>query len=79
MPWIKTGATHCHAQLGLPDKGRAIKELIVCWVLLNLIPWVFGQERRNLSLLSYPRLLAMCHGPRPYESIDRQSLILIKI
>ena len=25
MPWPKTGATHCHAQLGLSDKGRAIK------------------------------------------------------
>ncbi len=25
-----TGATHYHAQLGLPDKGRAIKELVVC-------------------------------------------------
>ena len=26
----KTGATHYHAQLGLPDKGRTIKELVVC-------------------------------------------------
>ncbi len=25
----KTGAAHYHAQLGLPDKGRAIKELVV--------------------------------------------------
>ena len=25
-----TGATHYHAQLGLPDKGRAIKGLVVC-------------------------------------------------
>ena len=24
------GATHYHAQLGLPDKGRAIKGLVVC-------------------------------------------------
>ena len=29
-----------HAQLFLPaDKGRAIKELVVCWVLPYLIPW----------------------------------------
>ena len=28
MPWLKTGATP--AQLGLPDKGRAIKGLVVC-------------------------------------------------
>ena len=26
----KTGATQYHAQLGLPDKGRAIKGLVVC-------------------------------------------------
>ncbi len=32
------GATQYHAQLGLPDKGRAIKELVVCnsW---DLEPW----------------------------------------
>ena len=30
MPWPQTGATHYHAQLGLPDKVRAIKVLFVC-------------------------------------------------
>ncbi len=30
MPWPQTGATHYHAQLGLPVKGRAIKGLVVC-------------------------------------------------
>ena len=30
MPWPQTGATHYHAQLGLPGKGRAIKGLVVC-------------------------------------------------
>ncbi len=30
MPWPQTGATQSHAQLGLPDKGRAIKGLVVC-------------------------------------------------
>ncbi len=30
MPWPRTGATQCHAQLGLPDKGRPIKGLVVC-------------------------------------------------
>ncbi len=30
MPWPQTGATDYHAQLGLPDKCRAIKGLIVC-------------------------------------------------
>ncbi len=30
MPWLQTGATHYHAQLGLPGIGRAIKGLVVC-------------------------------------------------
>ena len=41
MPWPKTGATQYHAQLGLLDKGCAIKGLVVCnsWELelLNLL------------------------------------------
>ena len=30
MPWPQTGATHYHAQLGIPHEGRAIKELFEC-------------------------------------------------
>ncbi len=30
MPWPQTGATQYYAQLRLPDKGRAIKGLVVC-------------------------------------------------
>ena len=30
MPWTQTGTTWYHAQLELPDKGRAIKALVVC-------------------------------------------------
>ena len=33
MPWPKTGATHYYTQLGLQDKGRTIKELVVSWVI----------------------------------------------
>ena len=33
MPWPQTGATHYHAQLGRPDKGRAIKGLDVSYVV----------------------------------------------
>ncbi len=29
MPRLQTGATQYHSQLGLPDKGRAIKGLVV--------------------------------------------------
>ena len=28
-PWPKTAATHYHAELGLPDKDRAIKTFVV--------------------------------------------------
>ncbi len=31
MPWHQTGATHYYTQLGLPDKGHAIKGLVVCY------------------------------------------------
>ncbi len=30
IPWSQTGATKQHAQLGLTDKGHAIKGLVVC-------------------------------------------------
>ncbi len=30
MTWPLTDATLYHAQLGLPDKGRTIKGLVVC-------------------------------------------------
>ena len=35
MPWLRT---QYHAQLGLPDKGRAMKGLVVCndWDLESL-------------------------------------------
>ncbi len=29
MPWLLTGTTQYHVQLGLPDKGRTIKGLFV--------------------------------------------------
>ena len=47
MPWPKTGATQYHAQLELPDKGRAIKGLVVCNI------WDLGPAK-----WSGPRLLS---------------------
>ena len=45
-PWPKIGAAHYHTQLGLPDKGHAIKVLVVCYVVcLGSIGWVFGQAQ----------------------------------
>ncbi len=38
MPWPKTSATQYHAQLGLLDKGRAIKGFVVCNIW-DLDPW----------------------------------------
>ena len=58
MPWPKTGATQYHTQLVLPDKGRAIKGLVVCnrwdlepWDLLNGL--AIGCINRPLSHDSY--------------------------
>ena len=36
MSWPKTGATYYHAKLGLPDKGRAIKGLVVCYSMAKI-------------------------------------------
>ncbi len=35
MPWLQTSVNNYHEQLGLKEKGRAIKRLVVCnnWVL----------------------------------------------
>ena len=58
MPWPKTGAIHYHGQIRLPDKGRAIIELVICCVLLNLIviTRVFGQKMRDIAIYKYPWL-----------------------
>ena len=72
MQMPKKGAIHYHAQLGLLRQRSCNHGLVVRWVLLNLIPRVFGQKRRDLAPLSYPGLLDLtlkCHvqQPRPYE------------
>ncbi len=53
MPWPKTGATQYHAKLGLPDKGHAIKGLVVC-------------NNRDLEPLDLQNGLALgCYQPSP--------------
>ena len=61
----QTGATHYHAQLGLPDKGRAIKGLVVCnsW---DLEPW---------DLLN--GLALCCYQPSPEVLIVLLSILLV--
>ena len=53
MPWPqKTGATHYHAQLGLPDKGRAIKGLVVCWCMARINDlWDGSMDKRKVRSL----------------------------
>ena len=60
MPWPQTGATQYYAQLGLPDKGRAIKWLVVCnswdlepWDLLNGLALGYYQPSVYLRYDSY--------------------------
>ena len=50
MSWPKKGATPYHAKLRLLCKGRAIKELVEKWVLLN-------PRYLDRAALSYPGLL----------------------
>ena len=33
IPLLKTGANHCQAHLGLTERGRAIKGLVLCYVV----------------------------------------------
>ncbi len=51
-PWPQKGKTHYQAQLGLPDKGCAIKGLVVCYVVwLWSMGWVLGQVQGAWSSL----------------------------
>ena len=50
----KTGTTHYHPQLGL--QVRAIKELVVCWMLLNR---VFGQKKEIIQLFIFQSLIKL--------------------
>ena len=49
-----------HPQSGLPDKDFVVKELVVCWVLRNLIPLDVSTERKDwatcLSLVVGPNV-----------------------
>ncbi len=53
MPWPQTVATHYHAQLGLQDKGRVTKGLVV-------------YNNWDLELLDLLNSLALgCYQPSP--------------
>ncbi len=48
----KKGATHYHAQLGLPDKCLAIRGLVVCWSMARINDlWDVSLEKRTVHSL----------------------------
>ncbi len=52
MPWPWIGATYYHAHLGIPDKGRTIKGLVVCNSLdVSLIGPAYRSSPTLLSTL----------------------------
>ena len=55
MPSSKIGAFHYHTQLGLIVNDHTIRELVFCWVLLNLIPRmdIWTEKERFGSPLLY--------------------------
>ena len=68
MPWPKPGATFYFEQLGLPDKGRALKGLVVCnsW---DLKPY---------DLLNGLAQVIINH-PLRYDSYDIAAMIIMNI
>ena len=74
MPWPKAGTSDYHAQLGLYDEARVIKELVVAKVLHNPIPLGVCIKKIEigspyLSLVVGPN---KCQGqqPRRHEVIE---------
>ncbi len=65
MPSPQAGAIHYHAQLGLPDKDRVIKGLVVCyivWLGSIYMEWVIGHI---CVMFAY---LVPCCGQDGYQS-----------
>ena len=62
MSWPKTGTNYYHAQLGHPDKGRAIKSMVVCY-----LEWL-GSKNHGLGLWTSARCVGLipCCGQDRY-------------
>ncbi len=69
MPWPQTAATHYHAQIGLPDKGRANKRLVVCFVVLleSLKGKGLAQDAWVLFIVVVRMLLSSSSATPPIE------------
>ncbi len=52
----KTGATHCDAKFGLPEKGRAIKGFVVCCEV-----WLNSMKRMGLNTCTTCVCLVSCY------------------
>ena len=64
MHWAKTGYTHCHAPLGLSDKGPAIKGLVI-------------YHSRDLERLDMLNGLALaCYEP-PYDILFLSNVLYL--
>ncbi len=63
MSWPLTGATHYHAQLGLPDKGCSIKRLVVCNVV-----WLGSMKGVGLRTCTWCVGLIPCCGQNGYRA-----------
>ena len=84
MPWPQTGATQYHAQLGLPDKGHAIKGLVVCnswdlepWDLLNGLALGYYQPSHGMCcwLCSWASSNGNISANEQKESINKVLLL----
>ena len=66
MIWPQTGATHYHAKLGLPDKGRAVKVFVVTFVCCSMAQindlWDGSMDQRK------ERGLVSCCGQDGYRA-----------
>ncbi len=65
MPWLQTGATHYHAQLGLQDKGHVTKWLVFCYVV-----WLGLLKRMGLRTSASCMGLVPCCGHNGYRIIE---------
>ena len=63
MPWHQTRATHYHADLGLPDKSRAIKGLVVCYVV-----WLVSIKGMGLRTCARCLGIVRCFGHEGYRA-----------
>ena len=56
--WLKTGATHYPAQLGLADKGRATEELVI-YNYLNVSCFGLAKSSSPMFLLNVSKLYSI--------------------